>query len=606
MDSLDKLEKTINEWFRLADVYYRKFSICKYAEPLKKINFNACHIAVAKNGGLIAFVKKSKHFIMDVNNPIKDSILVFHQNGIKESEPIKFEEKGTIVLFEFTNDEDLILLLSDGRLYHIDIYCMSYECDYIGLAFGNDPIVDAKLFEKGIMCLTESGNFYYNFNIKDPSSLLFFSIRQYVPDYMYFNYMANVGTSKNTNTPSGNKAASFTVKSGNINTSEFFPSDFLVVPTSVSGSGKIELYFPHQKNGLYQYIEGEKQLKYIKRCTPVDVNTTKTGLLNDNYAVGDLGKVLKLVASPNMENVAFFNTDAQIFVFPSNMIVDEANSSNTNLINLSQPFQLLWCSEDCVVASGQGSISLIGPENIVKTFFTKNNTQILSEVDGIRIITDEQVEFLQTVPQDLIDTILYISVDPARKLLVAYKSLEENKPNCDQELRSIRGELADAVNKIISAATCQWDVDNEIYLMKVAQHGKTFLSKEEFSFNYFVTLCKDLRIINNLRKSDKPRFISYNQYKKLELKQLVNRLIKMHNFHLAFEIYHYFGFNVKEIYERWAIAFIKVRKLFNYELIKYNNNNQNRIFLKLPVQMKKYSFISKFKENLTKLTEFPL
>jgi hypothetical protein len=94
--------------------------------------------------------------------------------------------------------------------------------------------------------------------------------------------------------------------------------------------------------------------------------------------------------------------------------------------------------------------------------------------------------------------------------------------------------------------------------MKAAQHGKIFLNKEEFSFNYFVTLCKDMRIINNLRVSEKPRLITYTQYKKLEIKQLVNRLIKMQNFYLAHEIYSYFGFSVKEIYEKWAIAVIKV------------------------------------------------
>lgn len=561
MEAFDKLEKTTREWFRLSEVYYRKFQISKFNENLKKVIFNACHIAVAKNGGLMAFIKKSKHFIMDVNNPVKENLLIYYQNGVKEIDPIKFTESGTIVLFEFTADEDLILLLSDGRLYFFDIYCRysNYECDYIGLTFSNNPIVDAKLFEKGIMILTENGDFYYNYNIKDPSTTLFFQTRKSIPDFMYFNHISNLGTAKPDILALSKSSSSFNFgKSGAISSIDFYPSDFLVIPSSVSGTGKNELYIPHSKNGLYLYIEGDKNIKYIKKNFPVDLTTTKNGVLNDNYLPGDLGKIVKLVASPNFENVAFFNTEGQLFVFPSQMNSDDSSSSNTNLNTIQHPFQLMWCAEDCVVACGQGSLSLIGPEDTVMTLTTRTNTHIISEIDGIRIITDEQIDMLQSVPQELIDSIFPISIDPAKKLIEAFKALEENKPNCDQEIRSIRPELADAVNKVLSAATCQWDIDNQQYLMKAAQHGKTFLSKEEFSFNYFVTLCKDLRILHNLRNSEKPRYITYSQYKKVEIKQLVNRLIKMQNFYLAHEIYYYFGFNTKEIYEQWAIAFIKV------------------------------------------------
>ena len=54
-----------------------------------KINYNSCHIAVARNGGPVgilifyisAFVKKSKHLLMDVTNPIKDSVRIFSFDG---------------------------------------------------------------------------------------------------------------------------------------------------------------------------------------------------------------------------------------------------------------------------------------------------------------------------------------------------------------------------------------------------------------------------------------------------------------------------------------------------------------------------------------------
>ena len=420
MDSLDKLEKTTHEWFKMLDVYYRKFTMHKFTENLKKINFSNCHIAVAKNGGLMAFVKRTKHFIMDVNNPIKDSILVFFQNGLREVDPIPFDsEKNTIVLFEFTYDEDLILLLSDGKLYTFDIFSnkkMDYE--FMGFSFEQNQIIDAKILDKGLIMLTEKGDFYLNYNVKDANSLTFFPARQYIPDFMYFNFNNNLGTNKDIRDKNFSFNPSNSVNK-NIKDADFIASDFIVIPASVSASGKNELYFPHPKNGLYVYIEGEQKVKYMKKFYIQDFAPTKAGT-GEQYVNGDLGKIVKLCASPSFEVVAFLNTDSQIFVFPSNMDVSDTNTSNTNL-SLTYPFQLLWCGEDCVVANSQGLISLIGPDNFVKSIVTRQNCIIVSEVDGVRAITDEQVDFIQTVQEELYSTIFPLSIDSAKKLIDAYK-----------------------------------------------------------------------------------------------------------------------------------------------------------------------------------------
>jgi hypothetical protein len=77
---MENLEKIATSWERMGEVYYRKFPICKVKEVNYKIDYANCHIAVSKNGGLIAYVRKSKRFIMDVTNPIKDSIRIFYQD----------------------------------------------------------------------------------------------------------------------------------------------------------------------------------------------------------------------------------------------------------------------------------------------------------------------------------------------------------------------------------------------------------------------------------------------------------------------------------------------------------------------------------------------
>jgi hypothetical protein len=88
---MDNLEKNTTFWERLAEVYYRRYPMCKMKDMRFKIDYSNCHIAVSRNGGFIAFVKKSKRFIMDVTNPIKDSIRIFYQDGQPVGGPIKVD-----------------------------------------------------------------------------------------------------------------------------------------------------------------------------------------------------------------------------------------------------------------------------------------------------------------------------------------------------------------------------------------------------------------------------------------------------------------------------------------------------------------------------------
>lgn len=135
------------------------------------------------------------------------------------------------------------------------------------------------------------------------------------------------------------------------------------------------------------------------------------------------------------------------------------------------------------------------------------------------------------------------------------------------------------MSKLLVAASTQWDLNNQIYLIKAAQHGKTFLTKNEFNFNQFVQVCRDLRILNNLRTNDHPRLITYEQYKRLEPKALIRLLIKTQNFFLAHEISLYQNMKVRKVYEKWAIA--KIKSLPNHLSPSEEVENYNEIQKKL-------------------------
>ncbi len=51
---MEHLEKSTNEWFRLGEnVFYRKYRLASMEEQKHKIAYSFCHVAIAKNGGLM-------------------------------------------------------------------------------------------------------------------------------------------------------------------------------------------------------------------------------------------------------------------------------------------------------------------------------------------------------------------------------------------------------------------------------------------------------------------------------------------------------------------------------------------------------------------------
>jgi hypothetical protein len=534
---MENFEKAVISWERLGEVYYRRYPFCKTKEINNKIDYSYCHIAASRNGGLIAFVKKSKRFIIDNTNPLRDSIRIFYQDGTPVR-PIKFgndKDKAIIVLFSFTDEENLILLMSDGKLYDFDIFTSTYQQLIAGSIFSDNPIVEARLFEDKLAILSQNGNFYLINDITKPQPYLFYSI----------STLSGIDNSFNN----------------------YLPCDFIFIPATLTKSGSIELLIPHPKHGILN-ITDSGEVKYCRHTSFTNFNRNS---ITDSALSEDLGKILNINISASNQYISFFNDIGNLFVFPVDLDC-EASPRHLSMTKLSfKPgsYQIMWCSEDCVIIVHNGTIFLIGPENrllkmdVVKSNFRQEgslntvNLYCIPEIDGVRIFHDENVEFLEKVNDDLYQSIFALSLDPSKKLLEAYRYAEEKRPNCDEEIRKIRHDLPDAVNRLLTAATTQWDISNQLYLVKAAQHGKTFLVKDEFNFNNFVSICRDMRILNNLRTFDPPRLITYEQYRRLDASGVVKRLIKTQNFFLAHEISLYLHLKVRKVYQNWAVAQIK-------------------------------------------------
>ena len=64
-------------------------------------------------------------------------------------------------------------------------------------------------------------------------------------------------------------------------------------------------------------------------------------------------------------------------------------------------------------------------------------------------------------------------------------------------------------------------------MLEAAQYGKSFVKSDKFNFDKFLQVCKDIRIVNNLRNHPtRPKLITYNEYKNMEFNSLINILMR--------------------------------------------------------------------------------
>ncbi len=264
-----------------------------------------------------------------------------------------------------------------------------------GVCFNEDKIVQAKLFENGFVCMTKNSNFYITDSMKNPSATLFASAREY-----YENSL---------------------------------PCDFMFIPKNKSSSGKTELLVPHSTNGILLFEENNPIPKYMKNSSWVTL--TNKNQIKDTYTADDLGLIKNIIISPKNEMIALYADNGNIFVFDSDFKQKEGKCrevSQTKLI-LKPPYQICWCGEDCVVISIGSSLILVGPKNFLqkinlnlKQYYSgsenvnPSNLHIFPEIDGIRIINDENCELLQKVKDELYNSIFYMITHPAKRLLSAY------------------------------------------------------------------------------------------------------------------------------------------------------------------------------------------
>ena len=578
---LETLENISLNFEKMNDKYvFSKEKFADFDNEIKfKFNFKDWNVAICPNGGLIAMCKKKGILDITKGSKINKNIIVASQNlRTQYLIPIEWDYNKTwIVDLEFNSQEQLYAICNNGTIFKIDILTKKAVIKPSSSLFENEPIDKAKLFEDGFIALTVNGDFYYVKNIKDPLPKLFFAMKS----FLEFN--------------------------NNV--------DFMLIPDNVSRSGKLELLITNQTGEGIIHIEQNENGQFylvplenseILECKGVSVMIKDklepyykniAEIINEVEFTDEtrLEKILAMAISPSKEQIALYNERGYIFLLKSNLDNNEDRkrviinlqkdlSSNELLeqqliINFEEGCQFLFCGEDAVALCGNRYIFLINYLNktlvfkiiereeynptVPKIFF-----KCISEIDGIRCLSNEGVYFISKVSNDFVQISDPFSSSPAKKLISSYINFQKKVTQSDKIIRSLKDKLTDAIYILQNAAmNIYWkktDDDKEkkeaqLFVLNAAQHAKFYVKKDDFNFQKFYMNCKKIRTINNLRNNKRmPRLITCTEYDNLKLNDLIKFLVRNLDFETASNICQYLEINIKYVYEKYAIACIKL------------------------------------------------
>ena len=462
---LETLENISLNFEKMNDKYvFSKEKFADFDNEIKfKFNFKDWNVAICPNGGLIAMCKKKGILDITKGSKINKNIIVASQNlHTQYLIPIEWDYNKTwIVDLEFNSQEQLYAICNNGTIFKIDILTKKAVIKPSSSLFENEPIDKAKLFEDGFIALTVNGDFYYVKNIKDPLPKLFFAMKS----FLEFN--------------------------NNV--------DFMLIPDNVSRSGKLELLITNQTGEGIIHIEQNENGQFylvplenseILECKGVSVMSKDklepyykniAEIINEVEFTDEtrLEKILAMAISPSKEQIALYNERGYIFLLKSNLDNNEDRkrviinlqkdlSSNELLeqqliINFEEGCQFLFCGEDAVALCGNRYIFLINYLNktlvfkiiereeynptVPKIFF-----KCISEIDGIRCLSNEGVYFISKVSNDFVQISDPFSSSPAKKLISSYINFQKKVTQSDKIIRSLKDKLTDAIYILQNAA----------------------------------------------------------------------------------------------------------------------------------------------------------
>ncbi|KAG5017440.1 hypothetical protein JHK85_023576 [Glycine max] len=296
------------------------------------------------------------------------------------------------------------------------------------------------------------------------------------------------------------------------------------------------------------------------------------------------GPLQKMVVSRDGKWLASFTHDGRLLVTTSDLtgVIIERDCESA-----LPPQQIAWCGMDAVLLYWDDMLLMMGPEGEPVHYLFDEPIILIPECDGVRILSNTSMEFLQRVPDSTVSIFTIGSTSPAALLYDALdhfdrrSAKETDQSNRhfvdelrhvfgiklkkedlyfiwilvdvpDENLRLIRSSLPEAVEACVDAAGHEFDVSRQQTLLRAASYGQAFCSN--FQRDRIQEMCKILRVLNAVRSPEIGIPLSIQQYKLLTPSVLIGRLINAHQHLLALKVSEYLGMNQEVVIMHWACS----------------------------------------------------
>ncbi|KAL1411169.1 Vacuolar protein sorting-associated protein 16 [Vanrija albida] len=480
-------------WDTIEDVFYRKEEVYQMAWNVPDLSDYL--VAVSRNGGPIALMRDERKVLLQSRHTGgKPKIQVYASSG-RLIATFTWELSPPILL-QFTGTH--LVVLSDEGTYRL--YDLSSPGEYTQHTLGSEVadlgVVSARAWEDGLVVLT--------------GGLQFVETRGWKGGRV--SQLVDSGLSE-------------------------APHSWAVIPPEYSASGHVEVL-----------VSTGSTVVTLDALERVDQRISRGPF--SHIALSPNGRFLALVTATGMLWVVSSDFARNL----SEVDISQFAGSGTDLHGLPDrlPERVKWCGDNAVVLSWGGRVVIVGPKGESIQYDHPPAAVIVGEVDSLRIISSATCEVLQKVPDALLAVFRPGSDHPAAVLYDALDHFERKSPKADEAIRSIRPDLARAVDTCIEAAGQEWEVTWQRRLLKAAQFGRAFL--DLYNPNDFVTMAQTLKVLNAVRYYEVGIPITYQQYIAAGAPALISRLLTRNEHVLALRISQHLGLRPDPVLKHWAAA----------------------------------------------------
>ncbi|CAN1255451.1 Protein VACUOLELESS1 [Linum perenne] len=400
------------EWQLLINRYYRKPEI--YQMRWRQIDLTRNKVACAPFGGPIAVIRDDSKIVQLYSESALRKLRIFNSAGVLLSETVWKHPGGRLIGMSWTDDQTLVCIVQDGTIYRYNIHGECLDPKYsMGKECFEQNVVECVFWANGVVCLTEAGEFFCVADFKD--------IKAYK--------LADAG----------------------VEVADELPHCIAVIEPQYTVSGNVEVLLGIGDGIVIvdedeaRHIEGEK----------VE------------------GPVQKIAVSRDGRFLACFMHDGRMVVM--NMAFEPLFQYQCE--SALPPEQMAWCALDSVLLYWDDMLLMVGPSSEDSVRYIYDEPVILiPECDGVRILSNTSMEFLQRVPDSIVSIFKIGSTSPASLLFDALDHFDRRSAKADENLRLIKAALPEAVEACIDAAGHEFDTYRQETLLRAASYGQAFSS----------------------------------------------------------------------------------------------------------------------------------